>query len=57
MRNRLLKTELEQHQGYWKTLETCNHNILADRLTLCQPGGADYAPHLGASPQFFLLQP
>ena len=53
MRNRLLEAGLEQHQGYWRTLEICNHSILADRLTLCQRGGADYAPHLGALHSFF----
>ena len=32
---------------------------MADRLTLYQPGGVDYTPHLGVSPHLFgtLLQP
>ena len=35
------------------TLETHLHSFLADRLTLYQPEGADYAHRLVASPKFF----
>ena len=47
----------DSNKWVYTTLDTRLYSFLADRLTLYQPGGSDYA-FLGVSPQFFgtLLQ-